>query len=258
MFYNRSIAVAVLIAAAASARAQEAPHGDLSPRVTGGRIVVDEHVDGTGLTASDQRVFAYDFQEDPDNPFAIDDPGFNALPGSGLPADSRVGFLPVALPSQLNAVGLAYWNGSDVDAAGDPVFGAGPAGQSLTLNFLSINRTFTAASAPASALFGPGVESNGAFHTHLISLLNGPDGNPDPTDGFAPADGIYVLSFSVISNAGGIDASAPLLMVYNNGLTEEQHDAAIDYAASTVPEPTSLAVLGLGAFGLLRRRRAGV
>jgi len=50
--------------------------------------------------------------------------------------------------------------------------------------------------------------------------------------------------------------SDSLFVVYNNGLDESVHDAAIDFVSATyVPEPTMLMV-ALAALPLLARRRS--
>ncbi len=40
-----------------------------------------------------------------------------------------------------------------------------------------------------------------------------------------------------------------------NGLSAAQHNAAVPFGTYAIPEPTSLSLLGLGAMGLIRRRK---
>ena len=233
-------------------------HSDISPRVSGGKIVADAHDDGSGMTFPLVRVFGYDFGEDADDPFFIGDPGFNAAAGSGLPAGSRIGF------QVLND--LKYWDG-----AGSVGFGAVPSGETLKLQFGSQSRTAgTGTGTLSNLLFGPTVGASGTFHEHLASLLMGSDGNIEPAsttpgwpgigyagDGIQAAAGIYMLELKITSNDLAIQPSDPIWILYNHGLDEEVHDQAIDWVnTNLVPEPTAIGSIALGSLLLIRRRNS--
>ena len=105
-------AIVAALAALALPAAASAQHADISPRVQAGRIVADAFDDATGETTPDPRVFGYDFQEDPLDPYFAADPGFNARAGSGLPAGSQLGFgVPGGARFGLPA-NLSYWGGT--------------------------------------------------------------------------------------------------------------------------------------------------
>jgi hypothetical protein len=240
-----------LIVLALSPAASRAQHADVVPRVENGRIVTGGHDDATGEEFPHLRVFGYDFGEDPLDPYFASDPGFNADPGSGLPGGSQHRFnIPSATAARLPA-NLSYWDGT-----GDVAFAAPASGETLRINLGSQDVT---AGAGMGALPGFAIAtaaSDGSLHRHLNALLNGSDGNNDPSDGSPPADGIYLLAMELTSSDPAVAPSLPFYLVYNNGLSKEVHDAAIDYVSTNiVPEPGLGASALLGACLLLAKRR---
>lgn len=241
---TRTLALSTVVLAGsihASASAdEEHGHADMSPYVVGGKIIVGAYIDGEGAGGEAQYVFGYELGESAIDPYNIGDPGFNAQSGSGLTPGSNLGVRVLS--------DLYYWDG-----AGDFALSATPEGESLMLLFGAQSRTVgTGTGELADLFFGPAVTGEGVFHAHLFSSLLGSDGNSIPGDGIEPAVGIYAVQLSVLSSDGVTADSDPVWLVYNNGLDEELHEAAMD---ALVPEPGSLALLGLGAAGLLRRRR---
>ena len=251
-FVTAALASALgLMAAAPAASAQ---HSDVDVRVEGGRLVTGAHDDATGEEVPYQRVFGYDFGEDPLDPFFAGDPGFGAEAGSGLPAGSLLSFsIPSASSSGVPS-NLSYWGG-----AGPVTFAAVPSGETLRFNLGSQNALAGGGTGEVAGFNIATVGDGGTLHRHLNALLNGADGNNDPTDGSPPAGGIYLVPMTLRSSDPSVGASDPIYVVFNNGLSEEQHDAAIEYVTATiVPEPAAagLAAAASGAL-LLRRRRDG-
>jgi hypothetical protein len=220
-------------------------HSDIKPNVLDGRIITDGHIDATGETFPGQRIFGYDFQEDPLDPYVIGDPGFNTVGPSMLPPGSQLSFNVLApavfgLPSN-----LTYWNGS-----GAVSFGSAPSGETLRLNRGTQDRTIGGGTSAIAGFAIDTAEANGALHEHLSSFLQGSDGNVNPGDGVVAADGIYLVPLELASSDPAIAASLPLFLVYNNGLDEEVHDMAIEWVETNlvpIPEPASIS---LGLFGI--------
>ena len=239
--YHSISSSAVLLGAALAtgllAPAAGAQHSDIDVSVAGARIVTDE------------RVYGYDFGEVAGDPYFAGDPGFNADSGSGLPGGSQLLFdIPAATTFGLPSA-LSYWGGS-----GPVSFSSPPSGETLRFNFGSADATAGASPSAVGGFSLVTVAADGSLHRHLNSFLNGSDGNNDPADGSPPADGIYLVPMVLRSSDPSILPSEPLFIVFNNGLDEAAHDAAIEYVtANVVPEPASAGML-LAAAGLLLRR----
>jgi hypothetical protein len=112
--------------------------------------------------------------------------------------------------------------------------------QTYTLEFGPLSATSPlSGSAPG---FGIGVGPAG-FDEHYDFYLNDPE------------TGVYLLALDLSSSDSGIGAARTTYLVFNNGEDEMVHDAAIAYVEDViVPAPASLAVLGLGALAMRRRR----
>ncbi|WP_428938791.1 hypothetical protein [Fontivita pretiosa] len=227
-------------------------HYDIRPRVEDGRIVTDGFDDALGSTEPHLRVFGYDFAENPDDPFFAQDPGFNSPAGSGLPVGSQLRF-DILGP-------LQYWSG-----VGAVSFASVSGGQTLELNFGTATRTITGSSTFQSGFAIQTVGAGGTVHRHLNSFLNGPDGNSVPAgsgswgagDGVEAAAGAYLFSIELqIDPDNGIVSSEPIYIVFNHGLSETAHAAAIEWVQNVlVPEPATVGMLLLPLTWLMCRGR---
>jgi hypothetical protein len=228
------MAVALVTATAVMASA----HDDIVPYAVGNKIYTGGHDDVTASNTVAERVFGFDFGEDPLDPYNIGDPGFNngafgvgVFPNNGLlPANFTLGFNVLT--------NLEYWDGTGAIA-----FGAAPPGVGLGVNRGSFTVVVDSNGQSGTA---PTIGSTGAagrLHVHLASQLRYSDGT-DPTLPNAP-DGIYLIGLELTLPGSGVSISDPLYVLYNNNLSEEQHDAAIEWANTTlVPEPSG-ALLGV-------------
>lgn len=219
---------------------------DVRPIVVDGRITTNGFSDAFGDINLGQRVFVYDFQQDPGDPFFTSDPGFNAASGSGLPAGSQVKFnVPSAADFGLPA-NLSYWDGS-----ASPSFGSVPAGESLLWNLGSNNLGVGDSLGFQAGFLLQVVSSTGAMHKHLGAFLNGSGGND-------PANGIYLIPIELTDSDPSITKSKPFFILYNNGLSEAQADAAANYVQThVIPEPSAfmLAAYGVATVALAWRKR---
>jgi len=231
-------------------------HDDVSPRVVNGKIVTDGYDDVSHLTTPNVRVFGYDFGEDPTDPFFAEDPGFHAFSGSSMPASSQLRFNVLSGGLFGFSSNLSYWDG-----VGAVAFGLPSSGETILLN-RSINDLTVGNSLGMQTGFSLGTaDIDGALHEHLFAFLQGADGNSIPAgpgiwgagDGVEAAPGVYLLSLELTSNNLGVTHSDPIFIVYNNGLTETQHDLALDWVTQNLalPKPASVVVLSLGIAGFL-------
>lgn len=233
-------ALAAVVAGPALAGGEEF---DVSPEVVGGKIVTNAFQDALAIEVKNVRVFAFEFGEDPLDPYFLEDPGFHPLAGSGFTPGSLVGFNLIAP--------LQFWDG-----AGTPAFSTTPAGETMSLAFGS-SSVIAGGSVPSPAGFNFGlIDPNGEFDDHLnTSLLNGTLATP--------TEGIYLLSMVVTSSDTSLIPSEPIYLLFANGELEEQLDGAREFVRDTfapdtnlpvVPEPSALGLLAGAAILGLRRR----
>lgn len=180
------------------------------------------------------------FDEDgmlPGNPYSTSYPGFDALAGTFTP-DAQVRFDFVQQ--------LLYWNGTElVDTNAN-----------LTVSFDTNNQTISGSNTSGLSGFVLGqAAQDGGFHKDLTWTL------PDTA-----ASGLYgvVLRLSMESGSPGpaISPSESFLLAFGKGdITDVDGGLEAMATVAAVPEPSSVALAGLGVAGVLaagwrRRRRA--
>lgn len=215
---------------------------DVSPKVSGGQIVVNAFFDAEEFEVENVAVFGYSFGEDillPPNELA--DPGFHPLPGSGFAGSSLIGINGQSV--------LQYWNGT-----GSPAFAPASAGTSMTYAFGPTGTpnaaNVTGTSAGALVNVGP-VDASGEFDDHLDTEIT-----------LAAPAGIYLFSANLSTNSPGVSPSRDIYFLFNYGSDEDTLDAAVEFARDTfapgttipvVPEPATMGLLA--ATALMRRRQ---
>ena len=104
---------------------------------------------------------------------------------------------------------------------------------------------------PVAPAFWFTVGADNWWHDHVPVRLVSTVGDPN-----SPPDGLYLALLRVQSQDGSIGPSDLYAMVFNKGMTEEEHDAAVDWVVeNVVPEPASLTALAAGLAGLIAMRR---
>ena len=208
------VSLATLLAAAPLAAADKEPHLDLWVTAVDGVTVTGGWDHATGAVVNaSQRVFEGELGLDPAFPFSGDEPGI----GSDL-----VGITVTMSLLQ----GLGAWNGSGFSASANGLL-ASYAGQDA----------FSTTGGSFSFLVTAGLDLHPEF------TLFAPSGDP--------ANGIYVAAFTVA--AGGNAPSDTFWVVFNLGMDEAEHEAAVEWAeANLVPTPGALAAAALA--GLISAR----
>ena len=159
----------------------EVIRGDRRPASLEGQVVADTFDHDAGAPTPNVRVFGYDFREDPLDPYLASDPGFNALPRSGLPAGSQLIFnIPdasrFALPGN-----LSYWNGS-----GDVSFASVPSGETLRFSLGAQSRTVGGNTGDISGFASARWRRTDRFTATSIASFKGPTATPTPRTGPSP------------------------------------------------------------------------
>lgn len=191
------LTTAVILFPALSARAQ--PHGgDIILSVHDNRITTNLLIEDA---ITPHRVFESEF-----NAFAFtDEPGFDSEAGA-LPPSSDVGF-------NIRR-SLRLWNGAEfpADSSGIPV-------ERLRIRKSGFGDVLTPIDDTPVSGFGIPVSSGGEFHQHLGYTLQSP-----------AQPGIYLLELELWSSVSTIATSESFWVVFNNGMPEEDHEAATDWA----------------------------
>lgn len=174
-------------------------HYDIWVRVVDDAIVTGSITEGDPGDPIDevQRIFGAELGEDPVFPHSAVEPGFQIL------ADKAT----VGATFAFDFTGpVLRWTPSGFDYTGESMMlGFGPA-QAVS------------ADGPASG-FEFGTEADGSLHDHFDHTLFGPDGG-------APDQGIYVLQIAFRGVSPVLLSSEPCFVVFNLGLSEEEHEQA--------------------------------
>ncbi|MBM4111703.1 MAG: hypothetical protein FJ254_10210 [Phycisphaerae bacterium] len=192
-------------------------HEDIWVTSSNGALTTGGWDHSTGeITSPFLRVFKADMGADPSFPFSIVEPGIGSdLIGSSL--------------TFRMLQGLGAWNGNGFSTANEGLL-VGYGGSSFdSITGGSFGFTVT-----------PGIDLHAEF-----TLFGAND-----TD---PANGIYLSSF--VFESEGLQSSEVFYIVWNLGMSEADHDAAIDWVSSSVPAPGALALGGLLGLGGRRSRR---
>jgi hypothetical protein len=218
-------------------------HYDIAPYLIDGKLLTGG-LDHSGNSVDPNiSVYGFEFGEDAADPYNPSDPGVNQAAG--------VGNLPSGAPLRYNILSsLLYWDGE-----GEVNFTQPPTGTIVTLLMGTNSRTLTADSGEQTGSLIQSVASDGSVHKHFTtSLLADAESSnvPGGTGYIVPENGIYAFSLELTMKYNGTTyTSDPLWLVFNNGMSEEVHDAAME---SFVPEPMTLALLAMGGMAMLRRR----
>jgi len=195
----------------------EEEHEDIWVSSSNGTLYTGGWNHDTGeITSPFLRVFKADMGEDPEFPFSIDEPGI----GSDL-IGSTLSFRMLA--------GLGAWNGSGFSAASE--------GLSVAYGGISFDSLLGGA-------FDFSVSQGLDLHAGFTLFGSG---------GADPANGIYLSSF--VFDSAGLQSSEVFYIVWNLGMSEEDHDAAIEWVSNSIPAPGAVALTGLLGLGGRRSRR---
>jgi hypothetical protein len=194
---------------ATTALADEEEHFDVWLRLVEETLV-------TGAISEDEapldpfhRVFGAELGEDPKEPFASDEPGFQLVNESVEPGTT----FHVAFTGAVDR-----WNGAGFESAAETVtFEFGPL--SMTSGDGRIEG------------FDFAADDLGGFHNHFEIILNAP---PGPAD---PADGVYLIPVAMSGTDGAFGESDVFWFVMNLNRPEEEHEAATEWVEENRAAP---------------------
>lgn len=228
-FASAALPLALILAAPALADDDHdhEEHYDVWVQTSGSQLATGG-ITHEGETLSSFRVFGAELGEDPDFPFSAFDPGFEMLDGT----------MGAGVSLALNIAGpVQQWNGGS--------FGS-------SLNTVTVTDGIDDMTSGLGYVSGPSffeTDPEGGFHSHLAMTV----------DGLSAGDaGIWLLPLTLSDPLGGLGESETFYFVFNLGLEESAHEAAIEWVeANVIPAPGAMALLVAGvAFGRRRRRRA--
>ncbi len=218
--FKYSVAAMGLFAGTALA---EEEHFDVWLTLSGGSLVTGAISEDELTTIDGVRVFGAELGEI--LPDFSDEPGIQGIDGT-FAAGDRFG---VTIRRAVRA-----WNGTDFTTMAASRFQLDFGPQTMV--------------SPTMDLLVGGIElaadSEGGIHDHpSFTLLD-------------PSSGIFLLELSLTSIGGTYGTTEPFWIVFNNGETEEAHEASIQWANDNlVPTPGVLTLAGVGVLAMSRRRR---
>ncbi len=204
-------------------------HIDVALIVEDGRIMTGfadyEANPNTPVIVVGAEVWGSLYQEDVFDPFFTADPGFTALSGSGFPSGSLMGFNVLE--------DLLYWDGQD-----EVAFGPVPNDEEMRIRLGAQNRFVGTGTGFVEGFNFSVVGSQGQVHVHVSFFLHGADGNavPASNDGVEATPGIYLLTYELKNNDALVESTEPLYVVFNNGLDECLHCAALTFVGAHLAE----------------------
>ena len=227
-------AIPALALALPSAHALAHGEGDIGLLLDGNRIVTAVADDETGaFNDIGERVFAGEID------FASnlgDGPGFFTTDGPTLPGGFSAFAAGTTISYQTNGA-VRAWNGAGFESTTNRLR------QILISNVVEIV-------SPLDDSVVDGFEygyEGGEFDEH-----------PDYAMSEPAAAGIYLwkIQFEARDSGGSlIGTSDEAWVVFNFGLSEEQHEAALEFAESAIPSPMTVAPIALAGLLGARRRR---
>lgn len=194
------LALSTALAVAGTALAQHV--GDIALEIASGAIETNAF---DGVTSTPERVFGATFGDTGIARFTSN-PGFEALPGT-FAAGTRVGFTPRG--------GLQVFTGSAV---------APVTTEEIEMKFLTLVSVIGVKATPG---FDLAVQTNGGWHRHLSFTLRA-------SSGTLPATGIYVAELELYSTDGVTLPSAPFWLVFNDGASVADHQAAMAWVKANL------------------------
>lgn len=214
-----------------------AQHSDVEFEYSSGKIEIEFGTEG--------QVFEGDFPTSGTDLQFTTEPGFRSEISEGAGINSFDEIVYNVLDSLLS------WDGSSITAPA--------AGTQIRIENRGIgvpDTIVTGSSGPQPGSFSSpfnnrigAADGSGDFHSDLDWFL---ERNPG-----SPATGAYAVKLSLSTDEPGITDSDPFFIVFNFGLSETLFEEGVEAFAATIPEPTSLALVGAGvvALSLARRRR---
>lgn len=236
---HRKILAAAGLAAAGLAFGAHAQHADIEVFNDNGTLVL---LDGP--------LFEGEFGDEGAS-FTTINPGFASEPDEA----PGLGFLTIPNGEQISfnvLEELFYWDGSQVTTVPTDHFVRLQQGSTADLQ-VDVDGTTGFQSGYVFGEEGEATNSDeepedGGFHSHITFEV---------LQGAGPSAGTVAGAYGIVLELEGssLDKSDPFGILLNFGLDEGDFESAEDSFAAFIPEPTALAIAGVGGLVLLARRR---